>query len=234
MNAIYKKEINQYFNSIMGYVFLSMFLLISGYFFSTYNLLAANGNISSFFSGMISLLMYLIPMLTMRSFAEEKKIKTEQLLYTAPVSTTSIVMGKFLAAMTVFSIGIMVTFTYPIIIAMNGKIDILVTLGNYLGTFLLVGAFIAIGIFISSITDSQVVAAVLSYCVLFALWFVSYIASFVNNQGIIAFVKGISVLEKYYEFSMGIFNPSSVLFYLSLIFVFLFSTVRVLEGRRWN
>lgn len=242
MRAIYRKEMRQYFHSVMGYVFLAIFMLISGFYFTMGNLLSRSGDISYFFQSIISLLMYLIPMLTMRSFAEEKKIKTEQLLFTAPVSTTEIVLGKFLAAMSVFLCGLAVTLLYPIILALfssNTFIGALQnmfweTLGNYLAIILLVGAFVAIGIFISAITENQVVAAVLSYVVLFGLWVSSSMA--VNNQNEVmgAILTGISLFIKYYEMTMGVFNPASILFYITLIFVFLFLTVRVLERRRWS
>lgn len=242
MRAIYHKEMRQYFHSVMGYVFLAIFMLISGFYFTAGNLLTRNGDISYFFQNIISLLMYLIPLLTMRSFAEEKKIKTEQLLFTAPVSTTEIVLGKFCAAMSVFLYGLAVTVLYPIILALFSSNNFLSafqnmfweTLGNYLAIILLVAAFMAIGIFISAITENQVVAAILSYVVLFGLWFASSMA--VNNQNEILgqVLTGLSLFIKYYEMTMGVFNPASILFYITLTFVFLFLTVRVLERRRWS
>lgn len=242
MRAIYHKEMRQYFNSVMGYVFLAIFMLISGFYFTMGNLLSGSGSISYFFQSIISLLMYLIPMLTMRSFAEEKKIKTEQLLFTAPVSTTEIVLGKFLAAMSVFLCGLAVTLLYPIILALfssNSFIGAIQnmfweTLGNYLAIILLVGAFVAIGIFISAITENQVVAAILSYVVLFGLWMSSSMATNSQNETLGSILTGLSLFIKYYEMTMGVFNPSSILFYITLIFVFLFLTVRVLERRRWS
>ncbi len=242
MRAIYQKEMRQYFHSVMGYVFLAIFMLISGFYFTMGNLFAGSGDIAYFFQNIIGLLMYLIPMLTMRSFAEEKKIKTEQLLFTAPVSTTEIVLGKFFAAMSVFLCGLAVTLLYPIILALFSSSTFIhalqnmfwETLGNYLAIILLVAAFVSIGIFISAITESQVVAAILSYVVLFGLWFSSSMALSNQNEVLSSILTGLSLFIKYYEMTMGVFNPASILFYITLTFIFLFLTVRVLERRRWN
>jgi ABC-2 type transport system permease protein len=234
VSAIYKKELRQYFHSVIGYAFLAIFLFVCGYFFSLNSLLYRSGDISTLFQSVVTVLMYLIPILTMRSFAEEKKIKTEQLLLTAPVSTTHIVLGKFLAAMSVFGIGLAVTLIYPVIIAIYGRFELWITLGNYLAVLLLVGAFVSIGVFVSAITENQVVAAILSYVVLFGLWFSSFMAGSVQSPLVMAILRGISLFQRFYELSMGIFNPASVVFYVSIIFVFLFLTVRVLESRRWN
>jgi len=234
MRAIFKKEINQYFHSIVGYVFLAMFALISGLFFTMQNLLSQNGDIRYFFSGMVSVLMFLTPILTMRLFAEEKKIKTDQLLLTAPVSLTGIVMGKFLAAMAIFGIGMAMTLIYPITLSFFGKVDIWVTVGNYFALAIVIGTFIAIGIFISALTESQVVAAVVTYCVLFGLLLIGNMGSFFNNEIIIKALDYLSIFNRYGEFTIGIFNPASALYYASIIFLFLFLTVQVLERRRWN
>jgi ABC-2 type transport system permease protein len=233
MLAIYRKEIKQYFNSIMGYVFLSMFLLICGWFFTMGNLASQNSDIKTFFGSILVIIMFLIPIITMRSFSEEKKIRTEQLLLTSPVSLPAIVIGKYLAALTIFGLGLSVTLTYPIIIAYFGTFDPLVTLGNYLGIIVAVAAFIAIGIFISALTENQVVAAVVSYCVLMGLWMVGLLRA--NQTGFIrAVIDFISFNYKFDEFTMGIFNPSSIIYYLSISGIFLFLTVRMLEQRRWN
>lgn len=234
MKAIFRKEMKQYFNSVMGYVFLAIFLLISGFYFSLNNILQLNGDVSSFFNNIITFVMFLLPILTMRSFAEEKKVKTEQLLFTAPVSTTEIVLGKYLAALCMFLIGVAVTLIFPIIIMLFGKLDIWSTLGCYLAFILLAAAFIAVGVFISSLTENQIVSAILTYCVLFALWFVSWVANFVSNTVVISLISATSLFQKYYEMTMGVFNPSTLLFYLSLAGIFLFLTVQGLESRRWN
>lgn len=233
MLAIYKKEIRQYFNSIMGYVFLAMFLLICGWFFTMGNLASQNSDIKTFFGSILVIVMFLIPVITMRSFSEEKKIKTEQLLLTSPISLPAIVIGKYLAALTIFGLGLAVTLAYPVIIAYFGTFDPLVTLGNYFGIVVAVAAFIAIGMFISALTENQVVAAVVSYCVLLGLWMVGIMRT--GKTGILrAVIDFVSFSYKFDEFTMGIFNPASIIYYLSISGIFLFLTIRMLEQRRWN
>ena len=225
---------NQYFHSVIGYVFIAIFMLISGYYFSIQNLLAGSSDIRYFFSNMVSVLVFLIPMLTMRLFAEEKKTRTEQLLLTLPISLGSIVISKYLAAMAVFSAGMLLTTVFPVTLSFFGEVDLWVTVGNYFGLTIMVGSFVAIGLFISSLTENQVIAAVVSYCVLFGLWLIGWVSSFVQNKVVIWVVNWLSILQRYNEFTLGIFNPASVVYYFSIIFTFLFLTVQVLEQKRRN
>lgn len=234
MIAVLEKELRQYFNAIMGYVFLSVFLFICGYHFVAGNLILQRNDIGRFFNSIMVTVMFLIPMITMRLFAEERKTKTDQLLLTCPVSITSIVMGKYLAALAVIAVGLMFTLPYPIILIKYGNADIWVILGNYLGFTLALSAFISIGIFISSLTESQVIAAVVSYTVLIGLWLVGLLYPSVNNEALKKVLKHLSLYNKYYEFSIGIFNPASAVYYLTISAVFIFLTVRIIDQRRWN
>ncbi len=235
MKAIYKKELSQYFNSMVGYIFLGIFLLICGYCFTMYNLSAQNSDIKSFFSGILIMVMFVSPMLTMRLFAEEKKIKTEQLLLTSPVSLSGIVIGKYLAAMTVFLIGIVVTFLYPFTLSLYGGFALAETLGKYIGLIIAVSAFISIGMFISVLTENQVVAGVVSYATLICLWLVGYLGQSLTSGGILrTILDWLSLSQRFDEMSMGVFNPASIIYYLSIAVVFLLLTVRQLEQRRWN
>jgi len=174
-------------------------------------------------------------MLTMRLFAEEKKIKTEQLLLTSPVSVSGVVIGKYFAAMTVFLIGIAVTLLYPFTLSLFGGFAFFETLGNYVGFIIAVSAFISIGMFISSLTENQVVAGVVSYAVLIILWLVGYMGQNLVSGGLLQTVLSwLSLSQRFDEMSMGIFNPSSIIYYLSVSVIFLFLTVRQIEQRRWN
>lgn len=232
MQAMFRKEWNQYFRSPVGYVFLAIFLTIGGFFFSSYTLFGQVGDITPTFQSMIVILMYLVPILTMRSFAEERKLKTDQLLYTAPIRDIDIVMGKFLAALAVFHIGMAITLIYPFVIAVFGGLDFWVTVGNYLALSLLIGVFMSIGIFISSITENQIVAAVLSYVALFFLWYSSNLATSVSNPAVLWLLRSTSLFEKYYELTMGLMNPASLVYYVSLIGLFLFLSVQVIQSKR--
>ncbi len=233
MNAVYRREMRAYFAVPSGYVFLAIFLFISGYFFFTGNLATGSPDIRSFFTNLISVLVFLIPMLTMRLLAEEKKMKTDQLLLSAPVSLGGIVMGKYLAAMSLFGIGLGVTLLYPLCLLIFGHFDPLALVGNYIGISVLVGAFVAIGLFISALTENQIVAAVLSYCSLFALLFIGWMGDIVQSVFWAQIFSWLSVLDSYNSFTLGVFNPAAIIYYLSLIGLFLFLTVCVLERRRW-
>ena len=189
---------------------------------------------SGMFANLFLIIIFLIPILTMRLFSEEKKQKTEQGLLTAPVSLTSIVLGKYFAALTLFTIGISVVFVYGFILSLFGSVAWLTLVSNFLALFLLGAAFSAVGVFISSLTENQVIAAVGGFVCLMMLYMIDVIASSVNVTWLQNFLYDMSFYSRYYEFTCGIFNLSSVLFYLSTAVLFNFFTVRVFEKRRWS
>jgi len=232
MKAIYQKEMRQYFHSVIGYVFLAIFVFINAYYFLLQNLLNRSGDITDYFQSTITLMMFLMPMLTMRSFAEEKKQRTDLLLYTMPTKRTQVVLGKFLAAESVFLMGLAVTLAFPIILAVCGSTQLWITLGNYLGIILLMSAFIAIGIFVSALTENQIVAAVISYVIIFALWYSYGLGSTIQNQTALAVFSKLSMMGMYHEMVMGILNPAGILLDLAITFLFLFLTVIVVERKR--
>lgn len=232
MVSIYIKELKQYFKSMIGYIFLGIFLLICGFYFTTGNLLSQNGDIKIFFSSIFSILIFLTPILTMRLFSEERKMKTQQLLFTMPISIQSIVIGKFLATLTVFGIGMTITILYPLILVYYGSYDIMVTLGNYVGIMLLISSFIAIGIYISTLTENQIVAAVISYCVLLGLWLIDSVGIFVAKGLLRTTLNYISLSNNFREFTLGIFNPANIIYYISITVFFLFLSILVLENRK--
>lgn len=234
MTAIFKKEIKSYFLSPIGYIFIAVYLAFSGWFFSTINLLQATGDMNYLFGNLITVFMFLIPILTMRSLAEEKNAKTDQLLLTAPISITGIVIGKMLAALSVFVIAMFITLLYPLILAMFTEPAWGEIFGNYIGFFLMGAAFISIGIFISSLTDNQIISAVATFAILLLLYMIDWITGFIQSEAVVAVIQWLSITEKFNEFSMGIINIQSVVYYLSVTGLFTFLTVRHLEKRRWS
>lgn len=160
MTAIYQREMRSYLTSAVGYVFLAVFYAIAGYYFFATSLVSNSTDLSYVFSNLFSIVIFLVPMLTMRLFSEERRQKTEQALFTAPVSFTGVVMGKFLACLTMYLLGMGVTLLYFLVMCAFQIPDVAVFCGNFLGLFLLGAALCAIGIFISSLTESQVIAAV--------------------------------------------------------------------------
>ena len=232
MRAVYIKELRAYFTSMIGYIYLSVFLLISGYIFSTGNLMSQNGDIKTYFASIFSIVIFLVPILTMRLFAEERKMRTLQLLFTMPVSISEIVIGKFLATLSVFCMGLAVTLLYPLILAWFGSVEGMVVLGNYVGMIVLVSACIAIGLFISALTENQIIAAVLSYSVLLALWLFDSVGQNIVKGVPGRFLSYLSLNTHYREFTYGIFNPAGLVFFLTLTALFLVFSVMVVDGRK--
>jgi ABC-2 type transport system permease protein len=163
MLAIYKKELRSYFNSMIGYVFIAFFLLIIGIFFTVYNFFYGYADFEYTLSSTTFIFALLIPLLTMRVIAEENRQKTDQLLLTAPISATSIVLGKLLALITIFALPMLITCFYPLILSKYGVVTFSTAYVGILAFTLLGAAYLSIGLFISSLTESQVVAAVISF-----------------------------------------------------------------------
>ncbi len=244
MTAIYKRELKSYLKTPVGYIFLSAFIFFAGLMFVFNNLNTQQTSLSSFFSNVSLIFVFVIPVLTMRLFSEERKSKTDQLLLTAPVKITDIVFGKFLAAATVLLIGVLATMLFVPIMELYGSPDIAEALVGYFGLFLMGLLFVALGMFMSSITESQVIAAVSTLVIIFFLWF----AGGINLQfaekftGIFSWLGKfldwildfISINNRFYDFTLGTLNLVPVFYFLSLAGLFIFLTIRVIERRRWK
>lgn len=182
MTAIYKRELKSYFNSMTGYVFIAFFTAFMGIYFMAYNLYSVYPYFSYALNSTMTILLIAVPVLTMKSFAEDKKTKTDQLLLTAPVSVTQIVLGKYFAMVTVFLIPVLISCLCPLIIKANGEAYLLTDYASILAFFLLGCIFIAIGMFISALTESQVIAAVGTFGILFVLCLWSDLISFLPSS----------------------------------------------------
>lgn len=181
MTAIYKRELKSYLTSMVGYLFIFFVLVLTGIYFSAYQLSAAYPKFETTLSAVTFVFLIGVPILTMRVLAEERKQKTDQLLLTAPVSVGNIVTGKYLALVTVYAIPILVLCTYPLIMSKFGTVDFGTAYTAILGFFLLGCANIAIGLFMSALTESQVIAAVLTFILLFAFYMMNGISSFFSK-----------------------------------------------------
>ncbi len=234
MGAIYRREMCSFFSSSIAYVFLAVFYLFSGYFFYLATIKSSSADISGMFSSLFLVLVFLIPILTMKLFSEEKKQKTDQGLLTAPVSLASIVLGKYFAAMTLYTIAVSVVFIHGIILSFFGSIAWGSLVSNWLALILLGFAFTSVGLFISSLTENQVVSAVASFVVLMLFYMIDVISGLINIEFIQKILSSLSFYTRYYEFTCGIFNMASVLFFVSVAVIFNFLTVRVFEKRRWS
>lgn len=232
MMAIYKREMRSYLTSPVGYVFLAVFYAISGYYFFATSLVGNTTDMSYVFSNLFSIVIFLVPMLTMRLFSEERRQKTEQALFTAPVRFTGIVMGKFLACLTMYLMGMGITLVYFLVLCAFRIPDAAVFFGNFLGLGLLGAALCAIGIFISSLTESQVIAAVGSLAIGLLLLFSNSFTPVVSNQLVSKLILNCSFYEHYLDFTRGLLNLADLTFFVSMTGLFLFLTVRHLERRR--
>ncbi len=234
MLTIMRREFNSYFSSPIGFIYLSVFYILSGFFFFSTTLLYDSPDMSYLFSSLYTIIMFLIPILTMRLLSEEKKQKTDQLLITSPISLFSLIMGKYLSALLVFSTGICVTILYAVVLASFTPIEWAVFFGHLIGLFLLGTALIAIGMFLSALTESQVIAAVSGFAVMLLLMMIDPLAQYINNPLLTSVLSGLSFSSRYNSFTMGIIDFSNVLFFISVSAVFIFFTIRVFEKRRWS
>ncbi|MEN6315578.1 MAG: ABC transporter permease [Clostridiaceae bacterium] len=232
MAAIFWKEVKSYFYSPMAYILIGLFILLVSIFFYP-NLVYSSGDFTYNLSNMGFILLFIVPILTMRILAEDRKNGTEVLLITSPASITSMVAGKFLAVCFVFLIMTALTFVYPIILLAFGGTFTVQLIGGYIGFILLGATFISIGVFASSLTENQIVAVVISFVSLLIMWLAGSLSTMVG--GFASKVLGwFSLMTRYEDFSRGILGLSPVVYYLSFIAVFLFLTIRVIEKRRWS
>ncbi len=235
MSAIFKRELKAYFSSPLGYIFLAVIYALSGYYF--FYILANQANyIQYVFSSMFTVVMMIIPLLTMRLMSEDKKLKTDQLLLTSPVNITGIVVGKYLAAFVVYIIGVSCTLLFQIVLATFSAPDWNIFLGNYLALALVGAALIAIGIFISALTENQIVAAIGTFAITLFIWMFDTLASALPTgvSFLATILNALSFSTRYNDFVSGILDLSHILFFLSFAVVFLFLTIRVLEKKRWS
>ena len=247
MLAIFKKELRSYFLNAIGYVYLGVFLAVSALLCCYTTLGSGTYDTSNYFAFISIIFIILIPLLTMRLFAEEKKLRTEQLLLTSPVSIAGMVFGKFLAAFTLFAIGILLSLInfIPLCIFANmdgvndayassvGPVASMI-FSNTLGLLLLGAAFIAVGMFISSLTENQLAAAIITVMIIATMLLLNLANSYVDNYAIRFVISWVCFMSRYAPFQSGIFDPSSLLYFISVAGVFLFLTARVYDKRRWG
>lgn len=188
MLAVYKKELRGYLTSMIGYVFVAFVLLISGIYFTAYNLQFESPDFGMTLNSVTFIFLIITPILTMKILAEEKKNKTDQLLWTAPVPVWKVVMGKYLSMVTMYLIPVAIVGLYPLIMGKYGTVSYAMAYTALLGFFFLGCAQIAVGMFLSSVTESQVIAAVLTFGVLFCSFMMDGIESFFSDTAITSMV----------------------------------------------
>lgn len=235
MGAIFRRELKAYFTSPIAYIFIAVFYIYTATYFVNYNLLYGLTDMSYVFTNAFMILMFLLPLLTMRLFTEERRQRTDQCLLTAPVNLFSIVAGKFLASVCVFLCAIAIYIVYILVLVyLAGAVAWATVIGNLFALLLLGASFIAIGTFISATTENQVVAAILSFIIIMAFYLIDMLAGLVKVEWLRNIMSALGFYSRYAEFSQGILSIPNIVFFISTIFVFNFLTVRVLEKRRWS
>lgn len=248
MFAIFKKELRSYFINAIGYVYVGVFLAAAAIMCCYTTLGSQSYSTSSYFTMLIFSFIILIPLLTMKLFAEEKKLRTEQLLLTAPVSVWQMILGKFAAAFTLFfgtvavsCINFFPLYAYARVERAEQSYSELhvgpVTAEIFscvIGVLLIGAAFIAIGLFVSSLTENQLAAAVITVSVIFVMLILDMVNQYIDVYAVRFVISWICVMSRFSNFTTGILDFSSILYYLSITGVFLMLTARVYDRRRWG
>lgn len=232
MDAIFSREWRSYFLSPIGYIFSGVFIALCSFFFVNGALMYQSADINAVFSNINVVYLFLISILTMGLFASDRSRKTDQLLLTSPVSIMKIVLAKYFAALWVFGITLLLTFIYPIIFRIFGVPATGEVWGTYLGFLLLWGAFIAIGLFISSLTESQMIAAIVTFGVLLIVFYMNGLAANISTPVLQKLVRWFSLMDRYNDFRNGLLNIENIVYYISFIVVFIFLTVQVIKRRQ--
>jgi len=234
MKAIYKRELASYFNSMVGYVFIAVLTLFIGIYFMGLNLYNGYTHFSYVLLNSLMIFMLAIPVLTMRSIAEDRKNKSDQLLLTSPVTVTGMVMGKYLAMVTVYAIPVLISCLCPLIIAANGTAYLKSDYASIFAFFLLGCAYIAIGMFISALTESQIIAAVSTFAALLLLYLWSNLMDFLPTAASNV-LSAFTFSDVLYNFAYyDVFDVGGLFLYLSVAAVFVFMTIQAVLKRRWS
>lgn len=252
---IFKKELKSYFTSPIAYVVITIFLVISGYFF--YNILATFATISyqatinpmaakqygllnvteivvrPLFGNISMIMLLMMPLLTMRLFSEEKKTGTIELLLTYPITDMQVLLGKFFACLAVYLLMLVLTALYPILIMLYGQPEVGPIITGYLGLFLLGASFISLGIFASSITENQIIAATVAFGALIFFWMMSFSVG-LADPAIGKIISYISITDHLESFAKGVIDTEDIIYYCIFIILFLFLTLRTLESNKWR
>ena len=239
MLAVFKKEMKSYFVTPMGYIFLAVALFVSSFLFAltTYYQEKPVSDPSTYFTVLVFLLAIILPVLTMRSFSEERRSKTDQLLFTSPVSIFSLIFGKFLAAMAMFVIYLGLSMINLIPVFANvaygaNQPNVAILIGNILAVILVGACFIAIGIFASSLSENSAVAFIITLGILAGFLVINLFNAYIEIDWIRAVLSWLSIYGRFVNFTYGVFDIGALIYYLSITGIFLFLTERIFQVRR--
>lgn len=234
MHIVWKRDLTAYFHTAVGYVFMGVFLTLSGLIFYLYNIKNLTSDLLSFLSQLTLPTMLLCPLLTMRLLCEDRQKRTDQLVLTSPVSLTGVVMGKYLAAACVMLLTLLLTNVYTLIIVLCGQVYLGEWFVGYLGFALQSLAFLALDLFVSCFAKNQMTGAVMAFGANFVLWMADLLAGSLSVGWMQNALNFISLYDRYEPFRLGQFSFSGTLFFVSFIAVCLVEAVRVLDARRFS
>lgn len=249
---IFKKEMRLYFTSPIAWVVLFTFVIIAGYFFHSIfafftlasmqaamnpamarELTVTDSVLRPLFSNISVILLLLIPLLTMRLFAEERRSGTIELLLTYPVRDGAVLVGKYLAALALYALMLTLTLLYPAIVGYFARLEWGPLATGYLGLFLMGATFLAVGIFASSLTENQIVASLVTFATLLIFWVIGWSADYAGGTAG-RVLSHLSILEHFDSFGKGVIDTKDVIYYVDFTIVALFLALRSLEARRWK
>jgi gliding motility-associated transport system permease protein len=247
--AVAGKEVRSYFMSPIAYIVIGIFALLFGYFFwvmltlflrQSMQMMQFGGNlnvnqmlIAPVFMNAEVVLLFVLPLVTMRTYAEEKRSGTIELLLTSPLTDWQIILGKFLGAMTLFAAMLAVTVVPIVLLFLYGQPEWKPVITTYIGMLLMGGCFIALGLFISSLTKNQIVAAVLTFAAFLMFWVINWMGSFVSS-GMQAVLAHLSIIDHFDDFAKGIIDTKHIIYYVTFITFGLFLTARAVDSERWR
>ncbi|HOZ56255.1 MAG: ABC-2 family transporter protein [Parcubacteria group bacterium ADurb.Bin316] len=232
---LFKKELMSYFNSPIAYIFIGVFLVTGNWLFFKNFFLIGEASMRGYFELLPWIFLFLCPAITMRLWSEEKKAGTIEFLLTLPVTDWQVVWGKFLGALAFLSIALATTFTLPITIASLGNLDWGPVIGSYIGSLLLGGSYLSLGLFISSLTKNQIIAFVLGLAACFGFFIVG--ANFVlmgAPQFLVPIMNFLGLGNHFYNIAKGVIDTKDLIYYFSFIFIFLWLNARMIESRGWK
>ena len=241
---VYKRELRSYFTSPIAYVVLTFFILLTSFFYYVFisefsqasmapsqygprNLNITTHVLRPLFGNISVIMLFVLPLITMKPFSEERKTGTIELLLTYPLSDLDVVLGKFLAAFTLFLTMLALTLVYPMFMILHSEPELGTIFSGYLGLILMAAAFMSLGIFISSLTENQMVAAVATFAVLLILWIIRWVGP---NE----LLRYLSILEHFNNFAEGLIDTRDTIYYVIFTVLWQFMTLRVLESKKWR
>ncbi len=233
--AVAEREIKSYFVSPVAYVVIAFFLVIAGYLFSLILFNTREATLRYLLSNISVVFLFIVPALTMRLIAEEQRSGTIELLLTNPIRDAEVVLGKYLASLVLLLVMLALTLYYPALLyLLGGNPDRGPMLSGYLGVVLLGAGFLAVGLFASSLTQNQIVAAIVAFAILLVLWLSDSLGGFAGGGPISSIVNWLSVNNHFQEFSRGVIDTNDILYFLTLAAAGLFLTYLSIQTRRWR